>query len=524
MSRYLGSFIALWLLFLATAGTAQNVYSDPELNKPLRIEIPVGSDNETYRVIPCMSDGMLIFFQSTETSTENLVKWYFIFYDRNFQKQWTKAVPLGAEMTFADSYSGNDTLSLFFQSEGKGKGSLPGFQVLRVIPHRGTFVLNNGDLPENATLAMFRVIGRTCFAGLNIKGEQAKLMILDLPTGKQDFVTLTGAMQTCFSAMEVTPDGAMVNLVVRKQLTRRFWDYYFVKISGDGRFLGETLMATMTPERQLSETGIYSISPTEQLLSGTYVLTSSVTDQQHQQGTSKATGFFTALISGLTEKNTGFTNFLDFKSADAFLSERDIISLRKKAMKKNRISTEYSTDLNMLIHNMVKSGDQYILLGEAYYLQFHSESFTDFDFYGRPYNSSYSVFDGYRFTNAIVAGYDADGNLLWDNSMEIRNLLSNTPDPKVTMIFDGDKIILAFLSEGKIGYKIIQGGNTVEKTDYTPLELLLPDDRLIHESKSHMIQWYDHYFICYGYQEIKNLSISGNATKLVFFCNKVQFE
>jgi hypothetical protein len=64
----------------------------------------------------------------------------------------------------------------------------------------------------------------------------------------------------------------------------------------------------------------------------------------------------------------------------------------------------------------------------------------------------------------------------------------------------------------------------VEKTDYTDLDLSLPEDRLINETKSRMLHWYDNYFICYGYQEIKNLSYTGNATKLVFYCNKVRFD
>jgi hypothetical protein len=219
-----------------------------------------------------------------------------------------------------------------------------------------------------------------------------------------------------------------------------------------------------------------------------------------------------------------YTNFLDLKSADDFLSERDIIALRKKAMKKNRIATEYSTDLNLLVHDIIHQDDQFILLGESYYLQYHTESFTDFDFYGRPYTNSYSVFDGFRYTSAIVAAFDAGGNLLWDNSMEIRNLISQSTDQKVSMFFKGEEAILAYLSEGKIGYKIIREGSTVEKTDYADLELSLPEDRLVGETKSRMVHWYDNYFICSGFQEIKNLSVSGNATKMVFFCNKVQFD
>jgi hypothetical protein len=524
MLRYVAVIAFVSALLPAFMGSAQNVYPDPDLNRPLRIEIPATSDKETYRIIPCSDEGMLLFFQSTEPAGENKVKWYFTLYDKYLQQSWTRSVPLNAGVDYENYHSGPDTLSLFFQSPEKDRATSSVFQVLRVILRKGTFILNNGEMPIQSSMAVFSVVKQTCYAGLDVKNDQAQLMILDLPTGRQDFFTIGGGTQTSFVALEVDSSDMTLSAVIRKQLTRRFWDNYFVRMNRDGTVIGETLITTLSPERQLAESRMYPLSASENMVAGSYVLTSSVTDQQHQKGIAKATGFFAARFAGLTQTDVKYTNFLDLKSADSFLSERDIIALRKKAVKKNRVAAEYSTDLNLLVHDIIRHGDQFILLGECYYLQYHTESFTDFDFYGRPYTNSYSVFDGYRFTSAIVAAYDISGNLLWDNSMDIRNLLSQNLDPKVSMIFSGDNAIIAYLSEGKIGYKIIRQENTVEKTDYADLELSLPEDRLVNETKSRMVYWYGNYFICYGFQEIKNLSLTGNATKLVFFCNKVQFE
>jgi hypothetical protein len=524
MPRVPGYIILVWFLILSSGGAAQTVYDDPKLDKPLRLEIPAVSDNETYRIIPCASDGILLFYRSNETSGDNKVKWYFTFYDKNLQPVWTKPVPLIAGLDYAGCDPGNDTLSLFFQTPETDKNIVPVFHVLRVLLKKSAFILNNGALPVHGSMAVFCVDKQQCFAGINVRNEQAQLMMLDLPTGRQDFVPVTGGTQTSFVALQADPSDMSLTAVVRKQLTKRFWDNYFVRMNPDGTLIGETLITTLTPERQLAESRICSISANEKLVAGSYVLTSSVTDQQNQKGAAKSTGFFTAPFSGLAQQSGKFNNFLDLKSADNFLSERDLIALRKKSAKKNRVATENSTDLNLLVHDIIRKDDQFILLGETYYLQYHTESFTDFDFYGRPYTNSYSVFDGFRFTNAIVAAYDAGGNLLWDNSMEIRNLLSQNLDLKVCLLFSGDNEVLAYLSDGKIGYKIIKGGTTVEKTDYTDVDLSLPEDRLINETRSRMVHWYDNYFLCFGYQEIKNLSYTGNATKLVFYCNKVRFD
>lgn len=524
MLRHIAVITFIYILLPAFQGSAQNVYPDPALNKPLRIEIPATSDKETYRIIPFSSEGFILFYKSTEPAGENKIKWYFMLYDKNLQQSWVKSVPLDAGVDYENCHHGTDTLSLFFQSPEKDRTVSTVFQVLRVVLRKGAFILNNGEMPAQSSMAVFSVVKQTCYAGLDVKNDQAQLMVLDLPTGRQDFITVGGGTQTSFIAIEVDTADLTLSAVIRKQLTKRFWDNYFVRMNREGAVIGESLVTTLSPERQLAESRIYPLSSGEKMVAGTYVLTSSVTDQQHQKGTSKATGFFAARFTGLTQSDVKYNNFLDLKSADDFLSERDIIALRKKAVKKNRIATEYSTDLNMLVHDIIRFGDQFILLGECYNLQYHTESFTDFDFYGRPYTNSYSVFDGFRFTSAVIAAYDTGGNLLWDNSMEIRNLLSQTLDPNVSMIFSGENAVLAYLSEGKIGYKVIQEGTTVEKTDYADLELSLSEDRLVNETKSRMVQWYGNYFLCYGFQEIKNLSVTGNATKLVFFCNKVQFD
>jgi hypothetical protein len=171
-----------------------------------------------------------------------------------------------------------------------------------------------------------------------------------------------------------------------------------------------------------------------------------------------------------------------------------------------------------------KHNDQYILLSETFTMQFHSESFTDFDFYGRPYTNTYDVFDGYRFNNGIICGFGGDGKLLWDNTMEIRNLLTFDLSPKVTVFFTpGDEAVLAYLSEGKIGSKIIKGNNVIEKLDFSPLEQSNPEDKLLTESKSGLLPWYDNFFLTCGYQEIKNIKAEENKKRTVFFFSKIAF-
>ena len=38
-----------------------------------------------------------------------------------------------------------------------------------------------------------------------------------------------------------------------------------------------------------------------------------------------------------------------------------------------------------------------------------------------------------------------------------------------------------------------------------------------------MAYWYNDYFLCFGYQEIKNIALGQNNKRKVFFINKMEF-
>ncbi len=54
------------------------------------------------------------------------------------------------------------------------------------------------------------------------------------------------------------------------------------------------------------------------------------------------------------------------------------------------------------------------------------------------------------------------------------------------------------------------------------LESKYRGDKVMEDLGSRMIHWYDNYFICYGYQKIKNNRISGGK-RTTFYFNKLAF-
>jgi hypothetical protein len=502
---------------------AQNPKGTTYPDLPLRVEIPAHSSNETYRIIPCGAAGLMLFFRSQEVASESHVNWYFSFYDTNLQQVWVKSIPLLNDQDYRFHQKGNDTLALLFVHGGKSRNAENEFEIFRIQLKKGTFILNKGKLLENEEVAAFGIDHGRAWLGINIKGLAGKIINIRLKQGADRAFPL--GQGSLISVRWMKPDSTFpgVTAIVSRQLSKKSVENYLVRYDTAGVIKSEILVGVPDGDRTLGNFQMISTQPGAYLLLGTYSQWASNSSQKNRNP-DETTGFFACSIRNGVQKSVSFYNFLELKSASSLLGERDIMNLKKKALKKNKPLAEYSLDFPMLLHGIERFNSQNILTAEVFSPQYHTENFTDFDYYGRPYTNSYSVFDGYRFSNAIIGGFNDDGKLMWDNTLEIRNLVSSELSQKVVVFQSENDQVLCYVSDGKIGSKIIRENNVVEKLDFAQVELLYPEDKLLTETKGRLIPWYGNYFLSYGYQEIKNIALESNNKRLVYYFSKLRFE
>ena len=358
---------------------------------------------------------------------------------------------------------------------------------------------------------------------MNIKGLAGEIVNFDLKQGiKRVFSLGTGSQ---ISILWMRPDSASlsVSAIVCRQVSKKSAEYYLVRYDTNGVIKREVLIGAQAGEQTLDQFRVAGLNTGTELLLGSYGQGAKSSSQKNKP-VNESTGLFASTIKKGVRNSISFINFLELQHASSIVGEEDIKGLKKKAQKKNKTLAEYSMDFSVLLHEVICNNDQYILTTEFFSPQYHTESFTDFDFYGRPFTNSYSVFDGYRFFNAMVTGFDQDGKLLWDNYIEIRNLVSFDLNPQVVTFPSGNNLVMCYVTDGKVGSKIIHEGNVVEKTDFAAIDLLNPDDKLISETKGTLSQWYGDYFLSYGYQEVKNIALETNNQRLVFYFSKVRFD
>jgi hypothetical protein len=434
-----------------------------------------------------------------------------------------KAVPLFSDQEFRLSQTGTDTIALLFVHAGKSKNPENVFEILRILPRTGTLILNTGKLEDGLTVDLFGVRKDRAWLGINSKGQAGKIINIGLTQGINKAFPLGTGSQISILWMQPDSSSFLLSAIVKRQVSKKNAEYYLVRYDTNGTIRREVLLNAQSGDRALNQFRVADLGNGSEMLLGTY-WQGEAGSAPKNKSVAESTGLFACLIKNGTQKSISFYNFLELKSAGSIVGENDIANLKKKALKKSKALGEYSLDYSVLLHNVISEEGQYVLTTEIFAPQYHTENFTDFDFYGRPYTNSYSVFDGYRFFNGVVSAFDAEGKMLWDNSLEIRNLVSFELSPKVVTFPAGKDLVLCYASDGKIGSKIIQGNTVVEKLDFSAMDLLNPDDKLLSESKGLLVHWYGNYFLSHGYQDIKNIALENNNKRLVFYFSKLRFE
>jgi hypothetical protein len=167
------------------------------------------------------------------------------------------------------------------------------------------------------------------------------------------------------------------------------------------------------------------------------------------------------------------------------------------------------------------------MLGEAFYPKYNSTaSYAGNSAYTAPGNYN-SYFAGYRYTHAIVIGFNNKGKILWDNSFQIEDVLSLSLDQYVHADVREDDIVLFYMYDNEIRTKIIKGNEVIEGKSFDNIKLSFQDDVLknSYSNIGGLELWYNNIFYAYGTQNIKNLRDQGvKLNRRVFFINKVEYK
>ncbi|MFY0690240.1 MAG: hypothetical protein JXQ90_23905 [Cyclobacteriaceae bacterium] len=210
------------------------------------------------------------------------------------------------------------------------------------------------------------------------------------------------------------------------------------------------------------------------------------------------------------------TNFFEYLGDKREARLKGRIAEKKQKGKTSRLS------YRLMIHDIIPRGDEYILIGEAYYPRYSSySSYAP----GMSYGGASNVI-GYKYTHAIIVAFDANGNITWDHSFPIDDVFRFFPDEIVSVNALQDRIELLYLEKNLIRSKAVVGHEVLEGKSYTPIQLSSPDEQMMVRDPEieELKKWYGPYLFAFGEQQIVQKDSPWRARRKVFYINKIHYD
>ncbi|MDJ1473123.1 hypothetical protein QNI19_03485 [Cytophagaceae bacterium DM2B3-1] len=479
--------------------------SKAQVKQVQRTEIQLESKDENYHLIPIGKEGLMIFKEGESISRSDDKNWEFIQYDNNFQKSWETTVAIDEDLFFSryyyDELSVAPKIYILFNRYKSAKKELLVVDILTKKTVRKTF-----ETPKKFSIQSFKAYNDAVYFMGTIKKSQV--------IGYYD-IQKEGFLQIGVEKGEVLKDIQVRNREGLVDIT---------SLVNHNKKQGIKLNSFYKNERKSSLTIHPEDSDKEKLLDARMTV---VNDEKIIAGTYTTSTFAQGLyISRVTSDKTDYIkyySFTEFANFFKFLSEKGQEKMEKKIEKKKAKGEDLKVNCRLLLHDLILQDNQYILLGEAYVPTYRTEYQTRY-VNGRAMTYTTRVFDGYLYTHAVVAGFDKQGKLLWDNCFEMGDVKQYSLKHMIRVNVENQIVKLIYSYNDHIFTKVVKGNNVVDDKNREEMDKKYEGDKHRAATRSSTAYWYDNYFLAWGDQRIKNKEDKKvDRKRSVFYFEKIEY-
>lgn len=254
-----------------------------------------------------------------------------------------------------------------------------------------------------------------------------------------------------------------------------------------------------------------------QFMAGTY----SRSVSQYSRGL-----YVTKFLNG----NQQFINYHEFSDLNNFfnyLNNKQEMKIKARIERQEKKGKKAAFNYRLFVHDIMKIGDEYILVAEAYYPRYASYSTSYSGYPGSASRRANPSFLGYKYTHAIVVAFDRSGNLLWDNSFEIKDFESYNLEAYVVLSESGENVFLSYLDDNRVVSKVMRGENIKDSLYYYPINSLYSSDEVRKRGTNDekLEYWFNKTMVAFGEQVIHNSVDDGvKNNREVFSISKIRMK
>lgn len=491
-----------------------------QIEQPKRAEIELQSQENFFTVVSAEEKGVVIFREKDEIVTNGTSAWEFIKFDTGLNQEWIQNYDLEFDQEFIGyDYSRNDLFLLF----RRGAYQQGDYRMVRMN-------MENGDTTQfkisnlmPIVLSDFNVIGQAALLSGQVNN---RAVIIHFDYMEKKIKVLPGMYKKYTEITELKIDDfeRTFSVVMTEKTVDRRTTVSAKTFDENGELLKNI---TLNPADKLSI--IYgrttSFDNDKQLVVGTY-----------SEGNSNfSRGIYVAKVDEEGQEAFNHYNFGDLHNFFSYMKAKRETRVKKRIARRKVKGKNVKFNYRLLVHDIIEKDGNYIMIAEAYYPKYthsssslmggggyiQSNSFRRFNSFNNNLH-----FDGYKYTHAVVAGFDKSGKLLWDNSFEINDVESFNLETFVKASVDKDKIVLLYLYENVVRSKIINDDKVLEGKAFNDIKLKFEEDVVKNgDNKVGGLEyWFGNNFIAFGVQRIRNSkAASGSPSREVFYINKISY-
>jgi hypothetical protein len=510
-----------------------------------RVEIPIPSTSTEMFTIPVHDQGVLILNEINKTNF-SLTR-----FDINLERVWTVNGTMDASLDYVKhSYDGKNLYLLFSRYRSNvyevvkvniGPGFIEKYQIMSV---------------DRMEVSDFQALNSSVFIA-GVVNSQPVILFTNLNERKTKVLPSALKNQAEIQSMELDTTSDIVNVTYAVGTRGKNYQLVLKSFDENGKQISQV---AMNPDNEFAMMNgrLSLVSDSTEVMFGTYGHKNTIGSSR---GPTSQGIYFTKLVDNEVT-DVKFHSFTEFKNFFNFMSDRQRERQERKIQDKKEKGEDLRLDYRLLVHDIVKQDNQYIMVAEAFYPEYKYNNYNPYGFggnnswssFGSPYSSFYNpyrwgygnyglyspfssyyspwgwgnrnynnsqTFDGWTYTHAIVAAFDEKGNLLWDNSIELKDVKEQKLTEKVKASIKGNEIALSYSNKGQIYTKIIKAEKVVENTQPRAIDTQMEGDKVKQTTSDNIDFWYNNYFIASGYQKISNDQEGGKRN--VFYLNKVSF-
>lgn len=482
----------------------------PQIVQPQRLEWELKDDDEHFTIISAQDLGLLMYRESRERGRRGMRNWEFSFVDTTLSTVWTQVYQIDfdykmlgyayrqgqAALLFRDGYTPKDDFVIITMDVASGD----------TLHH-----MVRSLVPMN-TLTHFEVVGNAALVAGMINFRPT-IVHYDFETGKSKVIPGIYKGESELLELKVDERTKTFNVLIAEKTFDKLFTVTLMSFDADGVLLQNTKLEP-EKERSLIFAGSTPFKEEEIMVTGTY---------SHKRS-HYSRGIFIAKVDELGNHDIAYYSYADLDNFFSYMPARREARVRRKIERKKINGKKAKFNYRMLVREVIEKDGNYVMIGEAFYPMYRNSSF--YGFYDPFHYTRNSNFMGYKFTHAIVIGFDSEGKVLWDNSFEINDVESYDLAEVVKVGIEGDKVILLYLYEGVIRSKVIQNGEVLEGKSSDDIKLNSDTAKVSNTFDEYggIDNWFDDCFYAYGIQRIRSKDAGYALGKKVFFINKVRYE